>query len=92
MALLVLLPKLDWDLSSYRPISLLNMDYKILTTILTARMNKIINSYISSDQAVFIKNQQMRLQEESVMLLTLYEIKRFHLYCTLLMLKSLSIG
>lgn len=47
-------------LQLYRPISLLNVDYKIMTTILSTTLNKIIGSYIHSDQAGFIKNQQLR--------------------------------
>ena len=42
---------------SYRPISLLNCDYKILTTILSRRLNAIIGEIIFPDQCGFILNR-----------------------------------
>lgn len=59
----ILLLKVECDFSlpqSYRPILLLNVDYKIMTMKLTAKLNKIIGSNIHSDQAGFNKNQQLR--------------------------------
>ncbi|XP_063806456.1 uncharacterized protein LOC134984922 [Pseudophryne corroboree] len=51
------LPKPGRDLTlpaSYRPISLLNSDYKILTKILSERLKKILPSIIHPDQTGFI--------------------------------------
>lgn len=48
-----LLPK------SYRPISLLNVDLKILTMSLATRFNSFISQYISSDQGGFIPGRDI---------------------------------
>lgn len=47
------------DPSSYRPISLLNTDYKILTIILASRLNFVLGSYIHMDQTGFVKNKHL---------------------------------
>lgn len=53
--ILILKPDKDpLDCGSYRPISLLNVDYKLLTKILAMRLNKFISSIIHPDQAGFI--------------------------------------
>lgn len=46
---LILVPKEGNNIEnpgSYRPIALLNLDYKILSSILEERLNRIINNYI----------------------------------------------
>lgn len=43
---------------SYRPISLLNVDYKILTKALALRIEKVVPSIIHEDQTGFIVNHQ----------------------------------
>lgn len=62
-AKLVLLLKVDGDLSllqSYKPVSLLSTDYKLLVTILTARVNGFIAQYVHLDQVGFIQKRQLR--------------------------------
>ena len=43
--------------SSYRPISLLNVDYKILSKVLAARLETVISQIIATDQTGFILNR-----------------------------------
>lgn len=54
-AVLVPLPKPGKDMTnceSYRPIALLNVDMKVLTSILSMRLQRIITHYITPDQLV----------------------------------------
>ena len=60
MGILNLLPKKDKDprsLANWRPVSLLNTDYYILTKLLALRLQKVIPSIINSDQVGYIKNR-----------------------------------
>lgn len=55
-----MVPKRDSDLkelSSYRPISLLNVDYKIFSQILPCRLNEFLGDYIGLDQTGFVRNR-----------------------------------
>lgn len=59
---IVVIPKSGKDLTlpqSYCPISLQNIDYKIVTSILTARLNKVLGFYIHSDQSGFFKGRYL---------------------------------
>lgn len=58
-ASIVVLPNKDrgfLDTKSYQPISLLNQDYKIFTSLLARRLGSITGSYINQDQLGFITN------------------------------------
>lgn len=62
VAEIAVIPKKDRDIldtKSYCPISLLNQDYKIFTSILTKRLNKIIGCYIGQDQTGFIPGRDI---------------------------------
>ena len=55
-----LMPKSDSDLtevSSWRPITLLNVDYKILTKIIAKRIESSLPKLIHSDQTGFVKGR-----------------------------------
>jgi len=58
--LITLIPKGDKDstlLKNWRPISLLNCDYKILAKLLANRLHEVISTLISNDQAGYIHNR-----------------------------------
>lgn len=58
--ILSIIPKKDKDLrwlKNWRPLSLLNTDYKILTKILATRLQKVVDSIISQDQSGYIKGR-----------------------------------
>ena len=44
---------------SYRPISLLNVDYEILAKVLATRLKNILPTVISQDQTGFIKDRHL---------------------------------
>ena len=44
-------------LNNWRPVSLLNTDYKILTKALAIRLQKVITKLVDSDQVGYIKNR-----------------------------------
>ena len=55
-----LLPKKNKDtllLKNWRPISLLNVDYKIATKCIAKRLEKVLPTLINSDQTGYVKNR-----------------------------------
>ena len=57
---LTLIPKKDSDLrmlKSWRPLTLLNTDYKILTKVLANRLQNVADEIVSHDQSGYIKNR-----------------------------------
>ena len=54
------------DCSSYRPISLLNVDEKILAKVLALRLESVLPTIVSSDQSGFIKNRHLFFNVRSV--------------------------
>ena len=59
-AILTLLPKSGKDLrwlKNWRPLSLLNTDYKILTKLLAIRLQHVLPNLISEDQVAYIKKR-----------------------------------
>ena len=47
------------DLKNWRPISLMNVDYKILTRVLAIRLQGVISTIIHDNQSGFIKGRQI---------------------------------
>ena len=45
------------SIHNWRPISILNVDYKILAQVLSKRLKNVITSIVSSDQSGFIKER-----------------------------------
>ena len=59
-SIISLIPKKDKDtryLKNWRPISLLNTDYKIAAKVIAHRISTVLPSIISSDQTGFVKNR-----------------------------------
>ena len=57
---LTLIPKKDKDirrLKNWRPISLLNSDYKIFAKLLASRLQKVLPAIISSEQSGYLKGR-----------------------------------
>ena len=45
------------DLGNWRPISLTNVDYKIVAKVIANRLKTVIDYLIKEDQAAYIKNR-----------------------------------
>lgn len=56
----------DTKLSNYRPISLLNVDYKIYMDILANRFKNILNDVIGKDQNGFLPERHLRYNIRSI--------------------------
>ncbi|KAF5337057.1 hypothetical protein D9611_002908 [Ephemerocybe angulata] len=54
------------DISNYRPITVLNTDYKILTRTIMNRLSKIAPELIHPDQAGFMKNRSIHTQTDLI--------------------------
>lgn len=52
------------DVSNYRPITLLNSDYKTYSKILAMRLAKVVHKIVHPDQAGFIPNRQIADQTQ----------------------------
>ena len=47
------------DIANYRPISLTNVDYRILAFVLARRLQRVIDSILSHDQTAYVRNRYM---------------------------------
>ena len=47
------------DPRNYRPITLLNTDYKILTKVLVSRLKKVMDEFVSAPQTGFVPKRQI---------------------------------
>ena len=59
LAIIILLYKKGdkQNLDNWRPISLLNIDYKIVTTVLCSRLKRLIDKLVSFDQSGYLKQR-----------------------------------
>ena len=67
--MLRLIPKKGKDLTNiqnWRPISLLNTDYKRLTHILSNRLQEVLPTVISLDQSGYLKNRNISSNIRSI--------------------------
>ena len=72
--ILTLIPKKDKDVllvKNWRPLSLLNMDYKLLAKVIANRMKKVIGKIIHSNQTGFISGRY--IGENLVKILSILE-------------------
>ncbi|PPQ71789.1 hypothetical protein CVT25_005500 [Psilocybe cyanescens] len=57
------------EISNYRPITVLNSDYKIMTRALTTKLSKHVPALIHKDQAGFMKGRRIEDQTDLVRLM-----------------------
>ena len=63
LSYITLLPKDEknrTEVSKYRPVSLLNTDYKVISKILTARLRKIMYKLVHKDQQCAVKGRKIQ--------------------------------
>ncbi|PPQ81543.1 hypothetical protein CVT24_000305, partial [Panaeolus cyanescens] len=58
------------NIANYRPITVLNTDYKIMTKLLTNRLTNVVGDLIHKDQAGFMKGRRIEHHTDLVHLLT----------------------
>uniref|UniRef100_A0A803TEA6 Reverse transcriptase domain-containing protein n=1 Tax=Anolis carolinensis TaxID=28377 RepID=A0A803TEA6_ANOCA len=79
-ALITTIPKEGQDLKNvknYRPISLLNSDYKIFTNILAERLKDFLKEWIKEEQTGFLPKRQMKDNvREIINIIEYYEFTR----------------
>ena len=59
-AIIKIIEKKDSDkgqISSWRPISLLNIDYKIISKVLSSRIKQVLPSLIAPNQTAYVQNR-----------------------------------
>lgn len=75
---ITLIPKEDSDLTlikNYRPISLLNTDYKIFTSVVAERLKRFLKEFIHVDQNGFLPKRQIRNNMRIILdILEYYEV------------------
>uniref|UniRef100_A0A670K332 Reverse transcriptase domain-containing protein n=1 Tax=Podarcis muralis TaxID=64176 RepID=A0A670K332_PODMU len=79
-AFITIIPKQDADptqVKNYRPISLLNTDYKIFAGILAKRLKKILIKIIHKDQAGFLPGRQIKNNTRSIINIIEYLSDRY---------------
>jgi len=54
------------EISNYRPITILNTDYKIMTRALTTRLTEVVPDLIHPDQAGFMRGRRIEDQTELI--------------------------
>ena len=81
LILVLLKPNKDSTLcSSYRPISLINTDLKIISKALSTKLEKVISNLIHPDQTGFIKGRQSSHNTRRLRVCTVWST----LHCTVL--------
>ena len=72
------------QIKNYRPISITNIDYKILAFVLAERMQKALPNLISRDQTAYIKGrnitQNIRIVQDSIDYVNQKKMKKFLLF------------
>ena len=63
-------------LKNWRPISLLNVDFKLITSLISRRLSKVLNKLIGPHQSCAIKGRYMI--ENSISIELLLQVNEFH--------------
>jgi hypothetical protein len=65
-------------LDNFRPISLINVDLKILSHVLAQRLKKILSKFINEDQTGYIKNRFIGFNLRQIQDIIDYELRNFN--------------